>query len=138
MTLLVPRVDGIPAPVPSLHAGPYWEGCRRGELLFLQCAHCQAIPPLPTLRCPRCHGDELAWQPSNGIATLYSWTVVWRPQHPAFRVPYAPAIVDLEEGYRLLTAIVGCEPDALSEGLAMEVEFHAVNEEITLPFFRPR
>jgi uncharacterized OB-fold protein len=63
--------------------------------------------------------------------------VVWRPQHPAFEVPYAPAIVTLAEGPRVLAAVVGCEPEALADGMALEVTFHRVDDEITLPFFRP-
>ncbi len=138
MTVLVPQVEGVPVPVPSLHAAPYWEGCRRHELRFLRCGHCGALPSLPMTRCPRCHRDALAWHPSAGRGRLYSWTVVWRPQNPAFAVPYAPAIVTLDEGVTVLAAMVGCEPEALREGLEVAVEFHPLDDTITLPFFRPR
>jgi uncharacterized OB-fold protein len=63
--------------------------------------------------------------------------VVWRPQHPAYEVPYAPAIVRLAEGCTVMSAVVGCEPSALAAGLPLEVEFHAVTDELTLPFFHP-
>jgi uncharacterized OB-fold protein len=71
------------------------------------------------------------------MGSLYSWTVVWRPQHPSFRVPYAPAIVELDEGLRLLSSVVGCEPEELHEGMRLAVEFHPASDDISLPYFRP-
>ena len=138
MSVLVPQVDGIPAPAPSPSAEPYWDGCRHHELRFLRCADCGARPPLPTPVCPRCRSGAVSWEPSAGRGALYSWTVVWRPQDPAFSVPYAPAVVTMDEGFNVLAAMVGCEPEALCDGLAVEVEFHRVSDEITLPFFHPR
>jgi hypothetical protein len=76
--------------------------------------------------------------PSSGQGTLYSWTVVWRPQRPSFTVPYAPAIVTLDEGFRMVSSIVGCEPEALRADMPVAVEFHPASEEISLPYFRPR
>ena len=74
---------------------------------------------------------------SSGRGRLYSWTVVWRPQHPAFTVPYAPAIVSLDEGWFMMSAVVGCEPEDLRPDMALAVEFHPASDEITLPYFRP-
>lgn len=135
--VLAPNVTGIPVPRLSVRAGPYWEGCRRGELRYLRCASCGTLPPLPTPRCPRCLGQDLEWRASEGRGALYSWTVVWRPQHPAFSVPYAPAIVRLHEGSFVMSAAVGCRPADLAPGLEMAVEFHRVDDELTLPFFHP-
>ena len=87
--------------------------------------------------CPRCHGTELSWETSAGVGAVYSWSVVWRPQTPAFNVPYAPAIVRIDEGFDILTAIVGCEPDDIHHGQRVQVEFHEVDDVITLPFFTP-
>jgi uncharacterized OB-fold protein len=63
--------------------------------------------------------------------------VVWRPQRPVFAVPYAPAIIELDEGYRWMSAMIGCTADVLQPGLRVEVEFHPVSETIVLPYFRP-
>jgi uncharacterized OB-fold protein len=63
--------------------------------------------------------------------------VVWRPPDPSFRVPYAPAVVRLDEGAWMMSAIIGCEPEALREGLRLTVEFHPASSEITLPYFTP-
>jgi uncharacterized OB-fold protein len=135
--VLVANVAGIPVPRLSAGAASYWEGSRAGELRYLRCADCGFLPVLPTPMCPRCRSVRLSWSVSSGLGTLYSWTVVWRPQHPAFAVPYAPAIVRLSEGFTVMSAMVGCAPEVLRDGLAVEVEFHAVDDELTLPFFHP-
>jgi hypothetical protein len=74
---------------------------------------------------------------SAGLGSLYSYTVVWRPPGPAFAVPYAPAIVHLDEDFWLTSAIIGCEPDDLRVGLRLRVEFYPASDTITLPYFSP-
>jgi uncharacterized OB-fold protein len=91
----------------------------------------------PARSCAACGAAALSWEPSAGRGTLYSWTVVWRPQHPSFAVPYAPAIVELDEGAYVMSAMIGCEPDDLRAGMPVVVEFHAASDEVTLPYFRP-
>jgi uncharacterized OB-fold protein len=63
--------------------------------------------------------------------------VVWRPQHPSFQVPYAPAIVELDEGFWLLSAIIGCDHEDIEAGMRLGVEFHPASDDVTLPYFRP-
>lgn len=137
MSVLRPHVAGGPSPRPSLFSLPYWTGCAEGELRFVRCQKCgQAIADAPRV-CWRCHSRELSWEPSSGLGRLYSWSIVWRPQTPEFEVPYAAAIVSLDEGVELVSCIVGCESDDLVEGLPLEVEFHPISETITLPYFHP-
>jgi hypothetical protein len=62
---------------------------------------------------------------------------VWRPPDPSFKVPYAPAVVRLDEGVWMLSAVIGCEPGELHDGMRLAVQFHAISEEITLPYFAP-
>ena len=71
-------------------------------------------------------------------ATLFNFTTVHRPQRPEFEVPYTVAIVELDEGFHMLTNLVDCEPDAIEIGMPVEVSFRPMSEEITLPMFRPR
>lgn len=137
MTLLRPQPPGTPAPVPSRFSAPYWEGCTRDELRFLRCSRChQAIVDAARI-CWRCHSRDLRWEQSRGRGRLYSWTIVWRPQAPAFEVPYAVAIVELDEGLFVVSSIIGCTPDELVEGLRVGVEFHPINDSQKLPYFRP-
>ena len=137
MTALAPQPSGIPTGVQSKAAAPYWDACRQGELLYQRCDSCAQVNMKPARSCGSCGGTALTWEHSEGRGTLYSWTVVWRPQHPSFQVPYAPAVVELDEGFWMLSAVIGCEPDELRAGLPLVVEFHAVSDEVTLPYFRP-
>jgi len=137
VTVLAPQPVGIPVPRPSQVAAPYWEGCRAGVLRLQRCSVCGAVAPRPARLCRACHRPTLVWEDSAGLGRLYSWTVVWRPQHPSFVVPYAPAIIEIDEGMRVLSAMVGCSDSDLRDGLRVAVEFHAVSDEISLPYFRP-
>jgi uncharacterized protein len=137
MSMLMPQAEGIPLPHPSLHSRPYWEGCRRQHLLFQRCAACSFRGLSAFTVCAQCHARTPVWEESAGLGALYSWTVVWRPPNPAFRVPYAPAVIRLDEGFFMMSAVIGCEPEALQRDLRLAVEFHPVSDEITLPYFRP-
>ena len=135
--MLEPQPVGIPVPNPSPASKPYWEGCARGELLYQRCEDCGTIAVRPGTVCGQCLSRSLSWAPSSGVGALYSWTVVWRPQRPSFTVPYAPAIVTLDEGFRMMSSIVGCDVEELAADMALAVEFHPASEEIFLPYFRP-
>jgi uncharacterized OB-fold protein len=137
VTVLGPQPPGIPAPVPSRFSAPYWEGCTHGKLLYLRCANCHLAIADAARICWRCHSQDLRWEPSRGRGRLYSWTIVWRPQTPVFEVPYAVAIVQLDEGIFVVSSIVGCTPEALTEGMEVTVEFHPISDSQKLPYFRP-
>ena len=108
MTLLRPQHGDIPLPYPSVTSQRFWEGCQRGELLFQRCQRCGAANHTPTVICGSCWSQELSWERSAGNGTIYSWTMVWRPQTPAFVVPYAPIIVEMDEGWQILSCLMGC------------------------------
>ena len=81
--------------------------------------------------------QNLTWEKSAGTGEIYSWTTVWRPQMPSFEVPYVAIIVDMDEGWQILSNLVGCEHDAVEIGMRVEVEFHEMEGGFTLPYFRP-
>jgi uncharacterized OB-fold protein len=135
--LLTPQPVGVRLPRPSERSAPFWLGCREDRLVLPVCSECGFRALRAFAVCPRCNGTALGWEESSGRGTLYSWTVVWRPPHNSFVVPYAPAIVALEEGWWFLSAVIGHPPDELREGLALQVEFHRASDEIVLPYFRP-
>jgi uncharacterized protein len=127
-------------PVPhgqSQVSHPFWEGCRSGELRYQRCAACGLSNFPPTEHCRQCLGSDLAWTRSDGVGEIYSWTVVHRPVTPEFEPPYAPAIITLDEGYQMLTNIVGVAAEDLAVGARVQVEFHAVGADLTLPYFKP-
>lgn len=137
MALLLPQTGEIPLPNPTIISKPFWEGCKRGELLFQRCRDCSTAVWSPALMCSGCYSSNLAWEPSKGAGTVYSWTVVWRPQTPAFVVPYAAVIMRMDEGYDFLSNMIGCEPESIEVGTRGTVSFHKLNDEITLPYFVP-
>ncbi len=127
-------------PLPALEGltKEFYEWCRKGELRFQRCTACGTWRHVPREMCASCNSFEWEWARSSGRGTVYTWSVIERPLHPAFAkdVPYAPAVVELEEGVRLLSHVADCTPDVLEIGLPVEVFFDAVTPEVTLPKFR--
>jgi uncharacterized protein len=131
---LPPQTGSVPH-ASSQVSIPFWQGCRDGELRYQRCESCGESNFPPTEHCRQCLSAELRWTPSEGRGEVYSWTVVHRPVSPEFEPPYAPAIITLDEGYQMLTNIVGLAPEDLAVGLRVQVQFHAVGPDLTLPYF---
>ena len=87
-----------------------------------------------------CWSTNVEWAEAGGRATLYTWSVVRRNDLPPFqaRVPYVAAVVDLDEGPRMMTNVVDCDFDALEIGMPLEVLFQEISDDVTIPVFRPR
>jgi uncharacterized OB-fold protein len=134
--VLQPQAEGIPVLKVTPITRPFWEGCNAGRLLYQRCNRCDAAIFNPAHRCRQCTSDDLRWEESAGFGTIYSWTVCHRPMSPAFTVPYAPVIVDLDEGYQILSNVIGIPPEEVRVGLRVRVEFHAIGDR-SLPYFRP-
>lgn len=132
--------DGYKKPLPELEGftEQFYAFCKQGELRFQRCEDCEAWRHVPREMCAECGSMQWGWQASSGRGKLFTWTVAERPLHPAFAddAPYAPAVVELEEGVRLVTEIVDCQPHELDIDAAVEVVFHDVTPDITLPKFR--
>lgn len=127
----------IPLPHPTSLSRPHWDGCRNGVLRVQRCADCGQVVFIPQPICTGCQGEALQWVESSGRGRVYSYTIVHRPPRPEFEVPYVVAIVELEEGWYMLSNIVECEPARVAVEMPVEVVFRKMNDEITLPFFRP-
>jgi uncharacterized protein len=134
MSSLRPQTGPV-AHASSQVSAPFWQGCRSGELRYQRCQACGLSNFPPTEHCRQCLSADLHWKQSGGIGEIYSWTVVYRPVTAEFEPPYAPAIVTLQEGYQMLTNIVGVAPHDLAIGMRVQVEFHAVGPDVTLPYF---
>jgi uncharacterized OB-fold protein len=129
-----------PLPVPDSNTRPFWDGCRQHRLLIQVCKTCGARRFPPTPLCMACHSPETEWIEASGRGVVFSWIVVELPVPKtvfAGDVPYVVALVDLEEGVRSPTNIVGCDPFRIEAGMAVTVRFDRVNDEITLPRFQP-
>ena len=117
----------------------YWEALVRHELYFQRCHDCDTNRFPPRAVCPACLSSATDWVRASGRGTVYSFTVTHQNQAPGFRetLPYVLAVVELAEGPRMMTNVVGCAPDDVRIGMAVEVEFADVTSEITLATFRP-
>lgn len=129
-----------PIPTPTPETQHFWDGTRDGELRLQRCGDCQNVyfPPRPF--CPECLSRTVSIFAATGRATLYSYIINHRATpNSGFEAPYSIAVVELEEGPRMMTNVVETEqtPEALVLDMPLEVVFEAVSDEISLPLFRP-
>ncbi len=131
------EVSGRPIPRRTPTSGPYFEAAREGRLSLQKCPR-DGFFFYPRAACPHCLGEDWSWQDVSGRGTVYSYTVERVGLDPAqrSRVPFVVAIVELDEGPRLTTNIVGCAPEDVSIGQLVEVTFEDLGRE-TLIQFKP-
>ena len=133
-------MTGKPRPdVGDAAAAPYWEAAARHELALPRCDLCGLVffPPRPF--CPGCWSDELSWQQVRGRGTVWTFTEVHVPFYDdtwSDDVPYVVAVIELDEGPRLLANIVESDTQTLTIGDRVEVVFEDRTEGVTLPMFR--
>jgi len=130
----------ITKPIPrreNLHA-EFYDHCKNHELRFQQCFDCGTWRHMPRECCEECGSFNWNWKPSSGKGTLFSWTIIHRALHPAYKeeVPYASVIVEMEEGVRLVTELDGITHDELELGIPLEVFFEDVAPDVALHRFR--
>ena len=128
-----------PLPIPNEDTKPFWDGLKEHKLRIQKCSQCGQFRFPPRIICPYCMSLESEWVEVEGRATVYAFTVVHRAYTPAYEseLPYVVAIVELEEGVRLVTNIVGCKPQQVAIGMRVELSFEDVTPEFTLHRFRP-
>ena len=130
----------LPEPTPETQH--FWDGCAAGELRLQRCTDCaQAYFP-PRAFCPRCGSRAIEVFAASGRATLYSYVISHRPPPWLKEAPEEPqsiAVVELAEGPRMMTNIVGCPqtPEALQLDMALALTFEQASPTIVLPLFRP-
>jgi len=126
-----------PAPRPTADSDVYWEAVARHELVAQRCTACGKLRHPPRPMCPQCR--SLAWheQRLTGAGTLYSYAVLHHPRSPLFEYPLLAALVDLDEGVRVVTNLVGVEPAGVRIGMRLSVDFEPTDNGGTVPVFRP-
>ena len=129
-----------PLPVPSVESEPFWEACRRRELVAQRCSACSTWRHYPRPMCPECHSTDFEWSKLSGQGVIYSYSVAHHAFHPFWkdRTPYVIATVELEEGIRMVADMLDLDSEEVAIGLEVEVAFEEQDEEITLPRFRLR
>jgi uncharacterized OB-fold protein len=128
-----------PLPTPNPFSKPFWEAAKRHELTLQKCDRCGTVRYYPRPRCPECQSPDTTWTVMSGRGSVYSFTIVHRPLARWFKdhMPVVVAIIDLDEGVRMMSNVVECEPDDVHVGMRVAVTWDDVDEEITLPKFVP-
>ena len=138
MTQEAPKIT---PPVPQPESDFYWEKCKEGELWLRHCKSCDKTYFYPRDLCPMCFSRNTDWIQTDGKGTLHTFAIVHRGQTPAFRdkAPYVTAVVELQGGARMPTNLVEIDPDpaVIKCGMALEVTFEKLDDNISLPMFRP-
>jgi uncharacterized OB-fold protein len=131
-----PRGD---LPTIEAETQPFWDAARDERYLIRRCADCGKPHHYPRPFCPFCWSENVPWEQASGRATLYTYSTVYLNDLPPFnsQLPYVAAIVDLEEGPRVMTRIVDADAAELAIGMALEVTYRGLNDQIVAPYFRP-
>ena len=134
------------APAPTRFEPPvteeaeaFWSATERRELVLPWCTSCEQAFWYPRPVCPRCLQPDVEWRTASGHGEVYAVSVMHRPAHPgmAGRVPYTVALVDLDEGVRLLTNVVGIDADEVHVGMEVAVTWEPMSDGRNLPVFAP-
>jgi uncharacterized OB-fold protein len=128
-----------PVPRPAPESIPYWEAAKQHRLSLPRCEDCEQHWFPPSRSCPYCLSANFTFKDLSGRGTVYSFVTFHRPYHPAFteEVPYVVALVELDEGPRLLTNILGIAPEEVRCDMPVVVTYDDVDNEHSIPKFRP-
>ena len=127
-----------PVPETQPWSERFWAGTREGRLLIQTCKDCKSTIFYPRKRCPECWSGNLDWLQASGKAKVFTFSTAYAMVEPKFmdELPYTLAYVDLEEGVRMMTRIVGCAPEDVHFDMEVEVTFHE-RAGFSLPYFTP-
>jgi uncharacterized protein len=126
-----------PAPVVTDDSAVFWDAAAGRQLVAQRCSGCDALRHPPRPMCPHCHSLEFQAAQLSGTGTLYSYAVLHHPRNPAFDYPVLAALVDLDEGIRMVSNLVDVEPAGIEIGMRLEVTYAQAAGEQWVPVFRP-
>ena len=128
-----------PLPTIAGETKPFWDSCRQGKLLLQKCGSCGEYQFYPRGICADCWSTDIHWIQASGKGTVWTFTVTYQNRTPGFveELPYVVALVELEEGVKMFTNIVDCDPKGVEIGMPVEVTFVRANDQVTVPYFRP-
>ena len=115
----------------------WWDGIAAGELRIQRCVECKTLRHPPRPMCGNCQSIEWDWAIATGAGTVYSYVVMHYPPIPGYDFPLPVALIDLDEGTRLVANVVGCKPSEVHVGMRVQAKIEAADEEMNLPFFYP-
>jgi len=128
-----------PIPVVQPWSEQFWKAAKQHKLVIQECQECNVKIFYPRKYCPECWSSDLGWSEASGKAKVYSFSIMMDQVEPKFKddLPYVLALVDLEEGIRMMTRIVDCKPEEVETDMDVEVVFEDITDEFSLPYFRP-
>jgi uncharacterized OB-fold protein len=127
-----------PLPTITGESMPYWEAARRGELLIQKCDDCGEYQWYPRGICANCFTGKIQWVKATGKGTVWTFTVTRQNRTPGFDSgPYVLALVELEEGVKMFSNIIDCDPFEVKIGMLVEVTFQRASDKVSVPFFKP-
>jgi len=126
-----------PVPQPYQDTQKYWDAAKQKRLILQRCGQCDEFQFYPRGVCSHCLASDLRWVDASGNRKIHSFTVSYRAPHPGFEgdLPFVLAIVELDEGVRMMSNIVNCDPKAVRIDMKVKVVFEELTPEITLPQF---
>jgi uncharacterized OB-fold protein len=124
---------------PSEDAMPIWEASKEHRFVLPWCLDCERTFWYPRVRCPYCLSPRLEWREASGRGTVYALSVMHLPATPEYkdRVPYIVAMIDLDEGARMMSNIFGIDPAAAKVGMAVQIAWEDLDDGRALPVFEP-
>ena len=127
-----------PAPLLNDDNHFYWDAAREGRLVTQKCRRCGRLRHPPRPMCPVCHSLEFEIIDLAGDGVVYSYAILHHPQNPAFDYPVLAALVDLDEGVRVLSNLVDIDPGDISIGMPVTVDFRPTRDDGAVPVFKPK
>jgi uncharacterized protein len=128
--------DARPVPVLRGEERSYFSAAAEGNFVLQRCDGCDAWIFYPRVICPHCHGSQLTWRAASGRGSVYSLTVLHRPGRPGFSPPYVLAMIDLDEGVRMMANVLTADPESVRIGDSVEVELEDRGAGWVVPQFR--
>lgn len=137
--MTTPSALAKPLPHVTPENREFWEGCKQGLLKIPKCGVCSRLFFPPSARCPYCLSTAVQWTTASGRGIVYTFTVVRRAPSVALQkdVPYVIGSIELAEGVRIPSRVVGCPPEAVKVGMPVTAQFQKESDEITVPLFAP-
>ncbi len=126
-------------PPVSDESAEFWDTTRDRRFVLPWCTGCGVAIWYPRLTCPRCLGSAIEWRETSGMATVYAYSIHWKPGVGRVEEegPYVVALVDLDEGVRMMTNIVECPPGSVTVGMAVRLTWLPMSDGRHLPVFGP-
>lgn len=133
------KIFNNPLPEITRVSEPFYKAAKDRRLLIQRCKDCNNVISYPKCVCPHCWSTNLEWFVSKGKGKLYSYTIVntGAPEDFKQALPYVIGVIDVDEGVRMVSWVVGCEHEDIKCDMDVEVTFKDLNEDFALPMFKP-